>query len=192
MGRVDCSSLNVSCDAVPNDPRGPMPKQPNNPRRVREGVIEVADESKPPMRQIAELIDGIATARAESAETLLAACEVQLIEARFGEKTAFEAVADRDAEIARLKAELAAERDRTTATVTCSRVVPTAAEIRTYMDRLADQPRTGGYVPPPAPPADDPRVAALCIIVRHLAHHTNYRGNQAFDDALLIVNEGRR
>ena len=78
----------------------------------------------------------------------------------------------RDAEIARLKAELAEARERTTATVSCSRVVPDRAEIASWLaDWSAGKIGTRIEPMPPAPPADDPRIAALCLVVWYLADH---------------------
>ena len=76
----------------------------------------MSDESKPPMRQIAELIEGIATARAESAESLLTMCEHQLTLARRDTSDLRSILDDqarsldgRDAEIARISAEFESE-----------------------------------------------------------------------------------
>lgn len=130
-------------------------------------------ESIPPMRQIAELIDGIATARAESAERLLGECETQLIEARLGEKAAFETIADRDAEIARLKAELA----------------ETRADLASLQCALFATPeQLGGHVKTAAPPAEDPRIAALCYLILGLGdiqqiprtHHADSKSLAAY------------
>lgn len=162
----------------------------------------MGDESKPPMRQIAELIEGIATARAESAERLLGECETQLIETRAhlgdmvgqlghreaeiarleeyadaANETAGNAIrevidlrranAQLDATIARLEAELAAERERTTAT----QIFPPA---------------------PPAPPADDPRIAALCNLVGEMYRAIRHAHSIRHDPADLETITGRR